>query len=106
MRDSLQLALLSVKDKTPKTGYKIEFTRPGSPGRRNWEPMFTVIKYARSIEELRDPVALRAAYVKRFHLPPAGMAVACRITQVMHGQLGNRASCMATVTRANPVDAR
>ncbi len=69
MGDSLQLALLSVKDKTPKTGYKIEFTRPGSPGRRNWEPMFTVIKYARSIEDLRDPVALRAAYVKRFPCP-------------------------------------
>ncbi len=103
---SLHLALLGVKDKTHNTGYKIEFTRVGSPGRSNWDPLFRAIKHARSIEELRDPVALGAVYVKRFGLPPVGMALACRITQLMHGQLGNDDSCMATVTRAEPVKAR
>ncbi len=103
---SLHLALTGVKDKTRKAGYKTEFTRARSPGRSNWDPLFTVIKYAGSIEELQDPFVLGAAYVKRFHLPPAGRAQACRITQLMHGQLGNDDSCMATVTRAEPVKAR
>ncbi len=57
---SLHLALTGVKDKTRNARYKIEFTRVGSPGRSNWDPLFTVIQYARSIEELREPVALGA----------------------------------------------
>ncbi len=86
---SLHLGLPDVKDKTRNTGDKIELTRADSPGRSIWEPLSTMTQYARSIEELRDPVALRAVYVKRFGLPPARLALACRSTQVMHGQQGH-----------------
>ncbi len=52
---SLHLALRYVKDKNRNAGYKIEFTRAGSPGRSNCDPLFTVIKYGGTLEQLRDP---------------------------------------------------
>ncbi len=58
---SLHLALRDVKDKTRNAGYKIEFTRAGSLSRSNCDPLLTVIKYAGTLEQLRDRASAMAA---------------------------------------------
>ncbi len=84
----LLLHLDGIAGSDPNVRYKVEASPPGGTGRKNWDSALKIIKCPATPAELQDPAALGRAYLAKFPVPPAGRAIAIRVTPGRDGQLG------------------